>query len=90
MAIFTNLTQDHLDYHGTMEKYLASKARLFDGVGTAPPRVAVINADDPAAEAIARAASHSQCMMFSAEGRGEFRTEQVRMQGCLLYTSRCV
>jgi UDP-N-acetylmuramoyl-L-alanyl-D-glutamate--2,6-diaminopimelate ligase len=43
--------------------------------------VAVINADDPAAEAIARAASHSQCMMFSAEGRGEFRTEQVRMQG---------
>jgi UDP-N-acetylmuramoyl-L-alanyl-D-glutamate--2,6-diaminopimelate ligase len=81
VAIFTNLTQDHLDYHGTMEKYLASKARLFDGVGTAPPRVAVINADDPAAEAIAHAASHSQCMMFSAEGRGEFRTEQVRMQG---------
>ncbi len=46
-AGFTNLTQDHLDYHGTMEAYLAAKAGLFDrllpGEG-----VAVINLDDPA------------------------------------------
>ena len=48
VAIFTNLTQDHLDYHGTMERYAAAKARLFEGVGTPPPRVAVLNADDPA------------------------------------------
>jgi UDP-N-acetylmuramoyl-L-alanyl-D-glutamate--2,6-diaminopimelate ligase len=46
VAIFTNLTQDHLDYHGTMERYAAAKARLFEGVGTAVPRAAVINADD--------------------------------------------
>ncbi len=46
VAIFTNLTQDHLDYHGTMERYAAAKARLFEGVGAAAPRVAVINADD--------------------------------------------
>jgi len=46
-AIFTNLTQDHLDYHGTMEAYAAAKARLFAGVGAAPPRIAVINQDDP-------------------------------------------
>lgn len=46
VAIFTNLTQDHLDYHGTMEKYAAAKARLFEGVGAPPPRVAVINLDD--------------------------------------------
>src|SRR3984957_19388628 len=46
VAMFTNLTQDHLDYHGTMEKYFAAKARLFEGVGAAPPRVAVINLDD--------------------------------------------
>lgn len=45
-AIFTNLTQDHLDYHGTMEKYAAAKAKLFAGVGAAPPGVAVINQDD--------------------------------------------
>jgi UDP-N-acetylmuramoyl-L-alanyl-D-glutamate--2,6-diaminopimelate ligase len=48
VAIFTNLTQDHLDYHGTMERYAAAKARLFEGIGAPPPRVAVLNADDPA------------------------------------------
>ncbi len=46
VAIFTNLTQDHLDYHGTMERYFAAKARLFEGVGAPPPRVAVVNVDD--------------------------------------------
>ena len=45
-AIFTNLTQDHLDYHGTMDAYAAAKQRLFVGVGAAPPRIAVINQDD--------------------------------------------
>lgn len=44
VAVFTNLTLDHLDYHGNMERYYAAKARLF----TSPaPRAAVINADDP-------------------------------------------
>ncbi|HEX4006938.1 MAG TPA: UDP-N-acetylmuramoyl-L-alanyl-D-glutamate--2,6-diaminopimelate ligase [Acidobacteriaceae bacterium] len=46
VAIFTNLTQDHLDYHGTMENYFAAKQMLFDGELGAPPRVAVINRDD--------------------------------------------
>ena len=43
-AVFTNLTRDHLDYHGTMEHYGAAKARLF-----AWPHLAlrVINVDDP-------------------------------------------
>jgi UDP-N-acetylmuramoyl-L-alanyl-D-glutamate--2,6-diaminopimelate ligase len=45
-AVFTNLTQDHLDYHGTLEAYFQVKARLFTGeVGRVPP-VAVINHDD--------------------------------------------
>jgi len=43
VAIFTNLTQDHLDFHPTMEDYFAAKRRLFH----AGPRVAVINVDDP-------------------------------------------
>jgi UDP-N-acetylmuramoyl-L-alanyl-D-glutamate--2,6-diaminopimelate ligase len=47
VAMFTNLTQDHLDYHGTMEKYFEAKARLFEGVGTGAPRCAVIHAEDP-------------------------------------------
>jgi UDP-N-acetylmuramoyl-L-alanyl-D-glutamate--2,6-diaminopimelate ligase len=46
VAMFTNLTQDHLDFHGTLERYFAAKMRLFEGVGAPPPRVSVINLDD--------------------------------------------
>lgn len=46
VAIFTNLTRDHLDYHGTMEKYFAAKRLMFDGTVYAAPRVAVLNAHD--------------------------------------------
>ncbi len=80
VAIFTNLTQDHLDYHGTMERYLAAKARLFAGVGTPPPRVAVINADDAAGEEIAARAEGSQLIRYGMYGRGDFRAEQVQMR----------
>jgi UDP-N-acetylmuramoyl-L-alanyl-D-glutamate--2,6-diaminopimelate ligase len=46
VAVFTNLTRDHLDYHVTMEKYFDAKKVLFEGCGTEPPRAAVINIDD--------------------------------------------
>jgi len=46
VAVFTNLTRDHLDYHVTMDDYFASKRILFDGCGTKAPRVAVVNTDD--------------------------------------------
>jgi UDP-N-acetylmuramoyl-L-alanyl-D-glutamate--2,6-diaminopimelate ligase len=46
VAVFTNLTRDHLDYHNTMEEYFAAKQVLFTGSGTREPRVAIINADD--------------------------------------------
>jgi UDP-N-acetylmuramoyl-L-alanyl-D-glutamate--2,6-diaminopimelate ligase len=46
VAVFTNLTRDHLDYHQTMQEYFAAKRILFEGSGAQPPRVAVINADD--------------------------------------------
>ena len=42
-AVFTNLTRDHLDFHGDMESYFAAKQMLFDGAGGAPPRFAVLN-----------------------------------------------
>jgi UDP-N-acetylmuramoyl-L-alanyl-D-glutamate--2,6-diaminopimelate ligase len=45
VAVFTNLTRDHLDYHHTMEEYFASKRILFEGSGTDHPRVAVLNID---------------------------------------------
>ncbi|MGH9811268.1 MAG: Mur ligase family protein, partial [Terriglobia bacterium] len=46
VAIFTNLTRDHLDYHATMEEYFRSKSILFQGCGAEPPRNAVINVED--------------------------------------------
>ena len=46
VAVFTNLTRDHLDYHQTMEEYFAAKRVLFSGCGTDAPRAAVLNLDD--------------------------------------------
>ena len=46
VAIFTNLTQDHLDYHGTMENYFDAKKKLFDGRLGERPGASVINIDD--------------------------------------------
>ncbi|MBI4536349.1 MAG: UDP-N-acetylmuramoyl-L-alanyl-D-glutamate--2,6-diaminopimelate ligase [candidate division NC10 bacterium] len=58
VAIFTNLTQDHLDFHGTMEAYAEAKAALFRGLGRSRSKLgeayAVVNADDPWGEAVAR------------------------------------
>ena len=46
VAVFTNLTRDHLDYHQTMDNYFAAKRLLFDGLVYPAPRVAVLNAHD--------------------------------------------
>jgi UDP-N-acetylmuramoyl-L-alanyl-D-glutamate--2,6-diaminopimelate ligase len=46
VAVFTNLTRDHLDFHGTFENYFGAKRILFEGCGTEPPRASVINIDD--------------------------------------------
>ena len=47
VAVFTNLTRDHLDYHKTMENYWYAKQRLFDGRLGSRPKTSVINLDDP-------------------------------------------
>lgn len=58
VAVFTNLTQDHLDYHGTMEEYAHAKSLLFSQLGNAykkPLKYAVINLDDDYAEIMLQA-----------------------------------
>jgi len=54
VAIFTNLTQDHLDFHGTFDEYRRAKRRLFELLAASPKpgRTAVVNADDPAGAAM--------------------------------------
>src|SRR5436853_644273 len=46
VAVFTNLTRDHLDYHHSMDSYFDAKRMLFEGCGTDAPRSAIINTDD--------------------------------------------
>lgn len=79
-AIFTNLTRDHLDFHGTMEKYFAAKRKLFDGSLLQPPRVAVLNIEDPYGAELALTAREAGSEVFSyGLGVGEFRADDVKM-----------
>jgi len=61
VAIFTNLTQDHLDFHADMEDYFLAKRRLFE----MEPKTAIVNVDDPYGR---RLAEEFECVTFSAEG----------------------
>ncbi|MGD0732061.1 MAG: UDP-N-acetylmuramoyl-L-alanyl-D-glutamate--2,6-diaminopimelate ligase [Terracidiphilus sp.] len=74
VAVFTNLTQDHLDYHGTLEQYFAAKRLLFDGTVYPAPRVAVVNACDPRGEQLAAAATKAGAEVRTyGIGKGDWR-----------------
>jgi UDP-N-acetylmuramoyl-L-alanyl-D-glutamate--2,6-diaminopimelate ligase len=75
VAIFTNLTQDHLDFHGTMDDYFASKRRLF----TDPePAAAVINVDDPYGRRLA--AELADPITFGLESEASYRAVDVQTE----------
>jgi UDP-N-acetylmuramoyl-L-alanyl-D-glutamate--2,6-diaminopimelate ligase len=81
VAIFTNLTQDHLDYHGTMEAYFAAKRKLFDGSQARQPRVAVLNAEDDTQAALAETAQSAGSAIWSyGAARGDFRARDLAMR----------
>lgn len=74
LAVFTNLSRDHLDYHGDMEQYFAAKARLFSRPEL---RYAVINADDPwSTRLLERLGGDVQCITFGIE-RGDVRAQAI-------------
>jgi UDP-N-acetylmuramoyl-L-alanyl-D-glutamate--2,6-diaminopimelate ligase len=79
VAMFTNLTQDHLDFHGTMKRYFAAKVRLFEGVGAPPPRVSVINVDDAYGARLAASVEGKEMMQYGLES-GEYRAEDVMLR----------
>jgi UDP-N-acetylmuramoyl-L-alanyl-D-glutamate--2,6-diaminopimelate ligase len=78
VAIFTNLTRDHLDYHQTMENYFASKRMLFEGVGTDRPRAAVVNIDDEYGRELARFSKKKGSQVFTyGLNSGDFHAGKV-------------
>ena len=68
VAVFTNLTRDHLDYHKTFEEYFAAKRLLFEGTGAGAPGVGVINADDPYGRQLAGLARRTLTYGLNAAG----------------------
>jgi len=80
VAVFTNLTRDHLDYHKTMEAYFAVKTRLFTGAAGSAPRAAVINLDDPYGRLLAaRVPAHVRVVTFGESPDATVRAEEVRL-----------
>jgi len=74
VALFTNLTRDHLNFHKTFEDYFAAKRHLFEGMGAGPPDVAVVNADDPYATRLEGLARHT--LEYGLEGTPDFTTKK--------------
>ena len=88
-AIFTNLTQDHLDFHGDMEGYFASKSKLFDMCDRA-----VINIDDKWAGRLIDSAACRKIYTASTKTNADFRADSIRSLGIdgseyTLYSKSC-
>lgn len=83
-AVFTNLTQDHLDYHGSMEKYERAKGLFFSRLGNVyfdDPKqrtFAVLNADDPVAASFAKLTS-AETITYGIDNEAQLRASDVRI-----------
>ncbi|HEY6550335.1 MAG TPA: UDP-N-acetylmuramoyl-L-alanyl-D-glutamate--2,6-diaminopimelate ligase [Solirubrobacterales bacterium] len=84
VALFTNLTQDHLDFHDGMEDYFGAKRLLFE-MG---PKTSIVNVDDPYGR---RLAGEFECVTFSAEGAdADFSAEEVSFDAAgARFTANC-
>jgi UDP-N-acetylmuramoyl-L-alanyl-D-glutamate--2,6-diaminopimelate ligase len=80
VAVFTNLTRDHLDYHHTMEEYFAAKRTLFEGCGTDRPRAAVLNTDDEYGAQLVKISKKlgSELLTYGLS-KGDFRADNVQI-----------
>lgn len=83
-AVFTNLTQDHLDFHKTMERYVAAKAELFRGLTENREKkqgqTAIINVDDEWAQQILDACGTAKVLTYGIEQKADLRGENVRVE----------
>jgi len=84
-AVFTNLSQDHLDFHVTMQNYFEAKKKLFFGTGVALPLTSVINHDDRYGAQLEELCA-GRCLSYSTESGADFRgtTSQIDSHGMQL------
>ncbi|HZZ43848.1 MAG TPA: UDP-N-acetylmuramoyl-L-alanyl-D-glutamate--2,6-diaminopimelate ligase [Tepidisphaeraceae bacterium] len=75
-AGFTNLTGDHLDYHGTMDNYASAKAILFENLPASS--VAVVNADDPAGDRMVRD-TKARVIRFGIKNSADYRAQDIKI-----------
>ncbi len=91
-AVFTNITQDHLDFHETMENYLAAKKKLFSGLGShankAKTKYGIINIDDPNAKSIIEATT-GRVLTYGVEKECDIRARDLNLRdnGASFYVS---
>ncbi len=78
IAVFTNLTRDHLDFHGDMNEYFAAKNVLFRGSGTEPPRVSILNLEDKYGQRLAMDSKSAETVTYGIQ-RGDFRAGKVEI-----------
>jgi UDP-N-acetylmuramoyl-L-alanyl-D-glutamate--2,6-diaminopimelate ligase len=76
VAVFTNLTREHLDYHGDLENYFLAKKRLFDL--RKPGAAAVVNVDDPAGRRLAREVAPPVLTWSPSGAPADVRADEVR------------
>jgi UDP-N-acetylmuramoyl-L-alanyl-D-glutamate--2,6-diaminopimelate ligase len=80
VAVFTNLTRDHLDYHNTMEEYFSAKRMLFEGCGAKAPRVAVLNTDnEPGMRLVPISKDRAVQVITYGLSKGDFHAANVRI-----------
>ena len=79
-AVFTNLTQDHLDYHGTMEKYFAAKKRLFASLEQGTKKTgAIVNIDDPFGARLSKETNVEVLLTYGLTEAAKLRATQIRL-----------
>ncbi len=82
-AVFTNLSQDHLDFHGSMDNYLQAKMKLFTGLNNSQSvklsKYAIINIDDQSALTLITECSCS-VISYGAKGQGELQAYDIAVR----------
>jgi UDP-N-acetylmuramoyl-L-alanyl-D-glutamate--2,6-diaminopimelate ligase len=82
VAVFTNLSQDHLDYHKTMDEYKRAKSLLFAQLGNTfnyhKPKFAILNADDPASDMYSRSTA-AHVITYGIDNKADIQAENIQM-----------